>query len=354
MEMLSKKLHFKNIDFLKFVFAIFIVILHIAYWFNPYSPVLKNMKIANMNCVELFFIISGFMLVYTFSPKISTARFFIKKIIRLFPVLLFATTICFILSLFKILHFPFMDNVFALFFLNGMHLADNHTEIQGWGSVFPSWYVSVLVWVSLLYFYIIKSFGFKTFNILAWFVVFVGLYCLNYKVNIVINRDVLKALSSMAIGCILGQLFLIYETKITTAIYSLKTKIFYTLVEGGILGYLIYCISTTKSHVGMTDIMFLFSILFVLFILKIGYVSKLLDNKLSKQLGAYSYSVYMTHAIWIHIYAKFWFTPQNTDTVWVSWGGVTLSVIICVVFGILTHYVVEKPATKFVKRKYNL
>ena len=318
------KEYFKNVDLLRFILALFIVLLHICCMFSEYSLFLQKFHSNNMNCVQLFFIISGFMLILTFNSNTTVLKFFLKKVARLLPVIAFATLVCFFLSLFKVLHFAFMDNIFALFFLNGMQIASNHIEINGWGSVFPSWYVSVLVWVSLLYFYIIKNFGYKVLNVSLWFFVFLGLYVLNHNIVTAFPPDLIRGLSGVGIGCLLAQIFLLYKNyKNTHSGFTVNTtaKIFITFLEIALFGYMIYCLFTTKSHVGHTDIVFLFSILLMLFVSKIGYFSRFLDSNFSKFLGQYSYSIYMTHAILLHLYKKYWFIPGNVGNIWVSGGG---------------------------------
>jgi peptidoglycan/LPS O-acetylase OafA/YrhL len=247
-----------------------------------------------------------------------------------------------------------MDNVFVLTFLNGLQIENTHTQINGWGCVFTSWYVSVLLWISLFFYFIVSNFGFKLLLLLLWIFIISGLYCSHYGLQTIVHHDVLRGLYSMSIGCVLGQIFFLYKEKALNAIIKVKTRIINTFFELGLLGYLLYAIITTKSHLAKIDIIFLFVLLMIFFIFKLGFLSKILDNNFSKLLGQYSYSIFLSHSVLMHVYKKFWYIEMNMQTFWTSIHGVVLSIIICVMFGVFVYYLVEKPSYSYLKRKYNL
>ena len=87
----------KNIEFLRFLLAIVIVFYHFfhagKYCFGRLFPdinILSNLSKATENgtlAVDMFFIIAGFFMFHTFK-NISIKEFFLKKIIRLYPLVL--------------------------------------------------------------------------------------------------------------------------------------------------------------------------------------------------------------------------------------------------------------------------
>lgn len=130
--------YFKNLDIFRFVFAILIVILHIIHIAAEPLHVYKESEIFRANSlninyvVELFFIMSGFLFYIKIDKNKSLLDFIKSKIIRLSPVLLFTIFLFGILSLFGVVKFWTMDNIFALFFLNGVCIANHPSP---WGGV---------------------------------------------------------------------------------------------------------------------------------------------------------------------------------------------------------------------------
>ena len=311
-----EKRYFKNIDFLRFVFAIIIVTLHmigIACSNISNVPFIHNLRSTsgNMrNCVELFFIISGFFLMITLKKDLPLIQFLKNKFIRLSPVIIF-TVVLFLIALpFRISKFYFMDNLFSIFFINGISIVKHTSPFGGLGNVHSSWYISVLVFVSLFYFYIIKNYGLKLFNLVIPIIIILGLHVQSYHIKTVFSEGLIRGFVHIGIGILLGEFYLQYKDTFNRCITE-KIKIWlFTFLECGVFGYLLYGLITKKSHLQMTDLVFLFVILFILFIYRGGYLSRLLDNNLSVKLGSYAYSIYITHCLWLDIFKKYWFTSD--------------------------------------------
>lgn len=151
---------FKNIEFLR-VILIFGIVMHHGFmkqdWslyqmfhnVDCYSFLLKSFHFAN-NGVEAFFIISGFLFILTFKDTISFAKFFVKKYIRLCPVIFFATLLCYFASLFDLISFNWVDNILTILLLNNFVIRWSN------GAVGSVWYVSALVTGLAIYFPIKK------------------------------------------------------------------------------------------------------------------------------------------------------------------------------------------------------
>ena len=311
-----EKRYFKNIDFLRFVFAVIIVTLHtigIACSNIKTFPLIHYIRSIDKNmpvCVELFFIISGFFLIVTLKKDLSVIQFLKNKFIRLSPVIIFTVCLFLITAIFKITKFYFIDNLFSIFFLNGLNIANHHSPYGGLGNVHSSWYVSVLVFISMIFFSIIKKYGFKLFNLIIPVLIVLGLYWKSYNIKGAISFHLIRGIYAIGIGTVLGIFYLRYKDSINNVKLNISKRLILTLLEGGILAYLLYGIITTKSHLVMTDIIFLFVILFILFIIRGGYISELLNNDFSVKLGSYSYSIYITHNLWLDIFKKYLFTPD--------------------------------------------
>ena len=321
-------------------------------------PLIHDIRAVNGNmrfCVEFFFIIAGFFLFVTFKKNLSVIQFLKNKFIRLSPVIIFTVILFAIIAIFKITKFYFIENIFSIFFLNGIEIVKHKSQYGGYGNVHSSWYVSTLVCVSLFYFYIIKSWGMKLGNMVIFICILLGLYWLSYNVKTCMPYHFIRGSFSVGIGILLGELYIKYKNYLDLTIKGNAKKFFFTILETGIAGYLLYGIITTKSHLQMTDLVFLFVILFLLFIKKGGYLSRLLDNNLSVKLGSYSYSIYITHCLWLEVFKKYYFTPNIAKVYpqYINGGGIVLCLTICIVFGIFTYYLVEKPCTKYLKKRFN-
>ena len=113
----------KNIEFIRIIGCIAIILFHLLY--NSDLEITKN----GNKAVDLFFIISGFFFIYKINLNISLFQFVKHKLIRLYPVILFAFLIVFILSLFGIFHINFYNEIFLLLGLTGTPLSTNIYEV---------------------------------------------------------------------------------------------------------------------------------------------------------------------------------------------------------------------------------
>lgn len=356
-----EKEYFKNIDFLRFIFTITIVIYHVIgiaaapLKFEEFYSLYRNNTVMMKYCVEFFFIISGFFLVLTFKPKQSVAEFIKSKFIRLMPPLAFTLGIFLVASFFKLVKFWPMDNIFSLLFLNGIQIVKHSSPYLGTGNVHSSWFVSVLFWVSLLYFYIMKYFDRKIFHLLCAIIVYLGLYWKSYNLAIIIPSCCIRGLSSIALGCIIGQIYLSYREHIKNLYLNILSRILITCAELGIFGYLMFGLYfATKDRLVRTDLIFLFVVLFILFIFKKGYFSRLLENNFSVLIGSVSYSIFITHCFWLDIFKKYYFIPNIVTFSQPKsiLSAIAICTFVCTVFGIFTYYLIEKPAVKYLSKKF--
>ena len=109
----------RNIEALRFIFALIIVYYHIMYsnlfeLYNtfPQLTVLRNICKDACLIVELFFILSGFFLFKTFEKhkNNSVFQFGLSKLFRLWPVFAFSILCCFIMHIFGLIKFNIILN----------------------------------------------------------------------------------------------------------------------------------------------------------------------------------------------------------------------------------------------------
>ena len=164
----SKKVYFYNIDFLRILFCMLIILRHIlnsaisspvVINSNIFSYLIYNSKFLDIS-VDFFFVISGFFLFYATDFSKNICEFALKKLIRLLPVVIFALVLWYICAFFLNEIPNIYDDIWTLFLMQNIGLTFNPSSIGG------TWYVSVLFWCSLFIFYAYKSLQKNHFNLI--------------------------------------------------------------------------------------------------------------------------------------------------------------------------------------------
>ncbi len=349
-----------NIEFMRFVLVLCVVVYHL---FTGWLPVvcpdvalfkhIHDITRESVRAVDFFFIISGFFLVYTFDKDLSVIDFIKKKIIRLWPVAVFSIVawfVIFALGFISADKFGTYDNIFGLFLINNIGITTNI------GINIQSWYISSLIFVLLFYFYLLKYFEKHTVNLI---ISIITLFCYSFIIHAqngsltgeiityynVFNVGIMRALSGCGLGYIIGLIVMQSDFSKNNKL----SKFVACLVEIFCICFLLYNMLFNKLNYS-NDMLYIliFSILFVIFIKKMGLVSNLVNNNLLAYLGKFSYSIYMVHRIVFAILsATLWKTLlviENSEFV------IFLSILISIFIGIIVYYAVELPFRKILKK----
>ncbi len=352
-EIKSKSERFYNVDFLRFIFAIGIILFHCKFY-KGFLPQLQNAAII----VEFFFIMGGFFLFKNIKKDDDTVKFAIKKLIRLAPALLFLILLTAITSLFVSgIHFHLNDELLRILFLQ--HLGFSPRTGDFWLGI--GWFAIVFFWVSLFYFYINKLFGKQYLNLIVWMLIIfsfgLGFNSNNFNiightVNILncFNTGVLRALGCMGIGYFI---LMLYQTNFLKNC-SKFAQIVITGLELYCCTFLIHytCFSSNIPGKSPLTYIVIFSILFYLFLRKQGIISKFLDKKVFGFGGKYSYSMYIMHAYIVNLFLYLLAVPHR-DFLAKNIGWLfPVQVFTAIIFSIGCYYLVEKPATKYLSEKF--
>lgn len=164
---------FKNIDFLRFILAVMIVMFH-------YRGCLSIKIFSHCNvCVDFFFIIAGFFLFNNIKNE-NTFTFARKRFWRLVPMIWLLLLIIIIADIFiKETSFSFSNNILRALLLSNIGFAPS---VGGTFQLGVLWFVPVLFWVSIFYFYIHKIFEKKYLNLIIWLIIIFS-YTLYYTNN---------------------------------------------------------------------------------------------------------------------------------------------------------------------------
>lgn len=345
---------FKNVEFLRFIFAIFIVFYHfrsiIKGTLEQYVPGITHCNI----CVEFFFIIAGFFLFSNLKTNTDTVKFALKRFFRLAPLIWFSTVCFLVLSLISKFHFSFDNHILRMLLLSNIGFS---SKVE---ATVIHWFIPVLFWCSLFYFYISKIFDKKYLNLIMWLIViFSCSFALNYmnfttggqtkNIYYVINIGVMRGLAAMGVGYFISML---YNSDFLKTC-SKKMQIIISSIEIYLVTFLAHYLLFTNKIPGKTPFLYvvMFSALFFLFLRKKGIISKLLDNNLFYTLGASSYAIYVMHPV-VSIYFKHLVFKHNTALI--NQHALVYILIVgisAIAVGILTHYFVEKPINKWISSK---
>lgn len=346
----------KNIEFLKFLFAIEILYFHLVH------PMLHNVfrgipeyGLLNVNAsdgqksVDFMFIIAGFLLSYSYKD-IDYWSFIKKKICRLWPITFISLGLYLI---FNYNWFSFYDNVFSLLFINNIGITLKS------GNNGTLWFLSVFFWVSLLYFYLLKNCSTQKLTFISiwiiWFSYSFLIHAKNgnindqiYSFNNVFNVGLLRGLGGMAIGYVCSVLY----KNVTSQQPSKLSLCLYSVLEISLLTFIIYNISFNNLKF-YNDMIFIiaFVFLFWIFINHKGYLSILLENKFSEQLGKISLSIFIMN---LPIYDFFKHTYWKYCSQFIFENPI-INIFICIgiafAVAVIIHHIAEKPLQSFLRNK---
>lgn len=310
--------------------------------------------------VDFFFIISGFFLIYGFNKNLSTFDFIKKKIIRLSPLMLFFNIIYIIISLFtKSIKYDTYNNILSLLFLGNIGVTKAHGNLGGF-----VWYVSVLFWVSFLYFYLLKYFEIKNVNLFSaisiWFSYVFMIQARNGNIsdqlkvyNNIFVIGLLRGFGGMGIGYFIGSIYKDNKEKIENMKFNKATIFFITLLEVFLFSWSVYYLVIHKMSYRNNIIFILFFIiLFILFLIKKGLFTKLLDNNLSVILGRYSYSIYITHFFILNMLKTFFWKKHISIIIIHPLLNIVITILLIFISSILVYHLVEKPSAEYLRRKW--
>ncbi|WAC13626.1 acyltransferase family protein [Dyadobacter pollutisoli] len=313
------KHRFEVLDIFRGLFASLVFIFHLA----PFSdtPILNNQFIENCDMfVDFFFVLSGFVIAYSYqflSDGPQLKLFLTKRIYRVYPLHLVMLLAFVGMEIAKNLLSPYIqvnnlvnpaNNIYTFF--SSLFLL-NSTPFPGVADVswnIPSWSISAemiayIVFGTLVVF-IHSSGQFARKNVFYALVIIISLAGLwqvstNFQINYSFNYGFLRGIMGFFTGVTCFNLF-------DNTHQTLRTwpPVIFSIAEVITLSLIILCIyegQIMKPWGAVFEILF-FACIYT-FSFEKGIVSTGLKSiRLFHQLGKYSYSIYMTHALMISLF----------------------------------------------------
>jgi len=302
----KKDNHTKSIDGIRGTAAIIISIYH----FELYYPLLSNGGIFNLGYlfVEMFFIISGFLLIRSIEKRIEIGKFSIKQFIKLKLLRIYPAYIVSIFGLAFIYSYWGQMGIGEWIYQHGK-LKELFSEvflIQTTGIAdfqyisFNAWYVSVLFIVTIIILFLYKIFN-KKFICGLSLIIFVTGYAMLFIANSNMSADtyifsciptaIVRGMADIMLGVFT---YYVYK-KINTVLRKLSFfKI--SIIEIIIMLFIAYLMKDYITYRLNWSIVIVFSIMVLCMFSNSGIISKLLSIKYFSFLGKISYSYYLWQA----------------------------------------------------------
>lgn len=293
-----------ELESIRGIAAFFIVLVHIPTWNTNFYD---WRFIANSYLmVELFFVLSGFVIWNAYSEKISTGkellRFQFLRFARLYPVHLLFLLAFFSIEIAKYIATvkfsipspnttPFMENsitafVQQLFLVQAIGPTGNTYSFNG-----PAWTISVEFYTYLVFGLIVLCM--KKYSNLAFILLFIISIVLVATESTFGFVNLLRCFAGFFAGCFVA---------ILSSRFNVKINPIYSLLSFAVVALFI----ALKKPFSQDWIMYIISGLLILTLVKSegGALRRVLNFKAFVWLGTISYSLYMSH------FAIIWFINQ--------------------------------------------
>lgn len=300
-------LRFQSLDGWRGIAAVFVSLYHLNFFNHLHDwAFLRNSYLF----VDFFFVLSGFVIAHAYQNKLKNTgditHFINKRLSRLLPLHLFILSLFLVLEILKLILTQFgawnmdaspftgeysipslISNVFLIHSL-GLH---NHLS---WN--YPSWSISVEFYTYILFAFI-GAIGYK-YQTLKWplYSILIGIsfyYIYSNTQNLndaTYHFGIFRCIIGFFLGSICYRLFLLTKT---------RTIPHATLIEISLI-VLIYFFTTYLGKEKLSIIApIIFTLTVYIFSFEQGLISRLLKVKPLQNLGKWSYSIYMVHALLI-------------------------------------------------------
>lgn len=306
----NNNIHFNILDSLRGLSAIGVVFFwHYQHFIFPNARIITNYPFSSIFpwfyaygwiLVDLFFVLSGFVLCHTYKEKIKNnlinfKQYILNRLSRLYPLTILTTLIVLIIQKIRVEHgleyfiYPFNDS---------FHFVTNFLLLQGivskdWSFNGPSWTVSIEMLLYILFFFSTK-FIYKNRYVFYIGMILLGFFLQIFPDVFVRFSFISRGLIGFFVGCFAYEIYN-YTINVNTKKILLTNilKIFCLIIT--IFTIVQTFFIPTTSYVMTTLFVTGFFPAIILLSLNSKIIHLIFDRKIFHCLGTLSFSIYMIH-----------------------------------------------------------
>lgn len=309
-----------NIEFLRILFTIGVLLVH-------FRGHVYHLWSGGGYAVEFFFILSGYLMAYSYKPERKVIDLAKRNWIRFAPLVIVG----------GLLSKGGWESFYGLFMIQYTGLG------YAWIPNGPAWYIGVLFWCSLFYLGLLKSLSIKYRQLVIGSLTFISYLIIarsgpvHYIISDFIPHGVLRGIAGTGLGILIHQICVRQKNEEERCLWS---KILYSCTELILILYIMSSFYTKEYFIDW----WIFNpishtILLMLFIVKRGFISSLLESPVCAKIANYCLSTYLMH--WCFFKHRFWQIEGDCAT------SIALAILYSVILGVLAHHLVEKPGVKY-------
>lgn len=332
------------LDSYRGLLAILVASGHYFYWLGDSD----GFPISFILAVDFFFILSGFVLTYPIllNTKDSLSSFFFQfirsRFFRLFPLYLFLVIpLSLAIAIISNSYPSLLDWVKIFFLLNIFPIESNS------GFNIPlgiAWSISAEFWIGILFFPIV--FSIRKNKFLHFFLILVivtSLFTLikyspqfmdvhDHKLNLFMTFSMPRSLLGFSIGGIVAYALFCYPS---AGNYLLQSTLQFVCLTIIMVSYFALDYNRNNEYYAP----FIFGIFIFSIATEKGIFYSVFNNQFSHYLGKISFSVYLSHPVFIGLIKQEYLTKNFL-----------VYILITLVFSTFCYYVIEKPFIRYGKK----
>ena len=349
-----KSRQFMNIEILRFLLVMFVILEHNAGSFINISQqdfyFLDNF--VNGGRSQLFFVIAGFFLFYSPKNLQTSPIFFIKKRwLRLSGLVIFTTIVGLAMYNFNTASNPIEDNLLTALLINLLKSSDIQYLVG------PAWYVNNLFFLSCIYYAIFKTLEKKyalliTVGLAA---ISLNLYARGISLGLAGWGNMPGSVFSLSVGILMAEAFKQISSNVLVQDEKQQgiSYIAYSVFE--IFIFVSLLIGLYGKHLGFNlgnNVMSgSIALMLWLFLIKKGVLSNFFNKSWAIYFGKYTYSIYVTHVIVLWMSGSFInshaeFCIQHNILV------PSAVIVALLIFAVFCHHIVEMPLSRWTAEKF--
>ena len=349
-----KSRQFMNIEILRFLLVMFVILEHNAGSFINISQqdfyFLDNF--VNGGRSQLFFVIAGFFLFYSPKNLQTSPIFFIKKRwLRLSGLVIFTTIVGLAMYNFNTASNPIEDNLLTALLINLLKSSDIQYLVG------PAWYVNNLFFLSCIYYAIFKTLEKKyalliTVGLAA---ISLNLYARGISLGLAGWGNMPGSVFSLSVGILMAEAFKQISSNVLVQDEKQQgiSYIAYSVFE--IFIFVSLLIGLYGKHLGFNlgnNVMSgSIALMLWLFLIKKGVLSNFFNKSWAIYFGKYTYSIYVTHVIVLWMSGSFInshaeFCIQHNILV------PSAVIVAILIFAVFCHHIVEMPLSRWTAEKF--